>query len=95
MPDARAHAGTCAQGADAAAHEAASASSTSDESDTCLDDSSLAGYCPCQDDATHTRESSTTYCCCKTCSAWTYVQSPVILFCEHGLLVCLNIAVHA
>ncbi|CAK0761692.1 hypothetical protein CVIRNUC_002885 [Coccomyxa viridis] len=43
MPNAHAHAGTCSHSADAAGHEAASASSTSDESDTCLDDSSLAG----------------------------------------------------
>ena len=49
----------------------ASASSTSDESDTCLDDSSLAGYCPCQMNATHKGLHSKHVACCKTCSTWT------------------------
>ena len=97
MPDAHAHAGPCSQGTDAAAHEAASASSTSDESDTCLDNSSLAGYCLCQNESIH--KDFTARCCSfKTCSAWPSVQSlsscPVSISC---LSVCLSdqVAVHA
>ena len=93
MPNAHAHAGTCSHSADAAGHEAASSSSTSDESDTCLDDSSLAGYCPCQM-MLYTRHLIASRRCCKTCSTRTSVQSPVILSCKHNMSVCLTTAVH-
>ena len=94
MPNAHAHAGTCSHSADAAGHEAASSSSTSDESDTCLDDSSLAGYRPCQTDSIH----KGVHCqmlLLPDMQRLGICPEPVILLCKHKLSVCLTVAVHA
>ena len=95
MPNAHAHAGTCSHSADAAGHEAASASSTSDESDTCLDDSSLAGYCPCQMNATHKGLHSNMLPAVRHAAPGHLLKSPVILFRKQDMSVCLTTAVHA